>query len=291
MRDLFGSIFSPSNGVSSGSSKAASNLDLVGSVSKQQITKLASSSNFGESSSSSHKEISSLSPKDRNNETKTPKFSSLGSQNPRKRFIYKPAGGAPSGDFSSISIRDKSGKDTSTEEPGESLPVPPGFKSLSVKQINRWERSFDALLTDECGLYLFNEFLKTEFSQENIQFWMACEAYKHLSGPKLNKEAQRIYRTHLSVQSPKEVNLDSRTRLQTIASLSTPNRLVFDSAQKKIQGLMEKDSYRRFLRSNIYLDLKKNLDDGSSRLEKANSSFEGSLDDPQNYTNRIKASQ
>jgi regulator of G-protein signaling len=31
------------------------------------------------------------------------------------------------------------------------------------------------------GLYVFTEFLKKEFSQENIQFWIACENFKKLS--------------------------------------------------------------------------------------------------------------
>ncbi|VEL24507.1 unnamed protein product, partial [Protopolystoma xenopodis] len=108
---------------------------------------------------------------------------------------------------------------------------------------------------------MFNSFLASEYSQENLQFWIACEAYKRLSGAKMAREAQRIYRTYLSVQSPKEVNLDSKTRLETIAGLSSPNHYVFDAAQKKIMALMQKDSYRRFLRSDICNKLRSQVDD------------------------------
>jgi regulator of G-protein signaling len=37
------------------------------------------------------------------------------------------------------------------------------------------------LLNDEIGLHVFTEFLKKEFSQENIQFWTECEKLKNLS--------------------------------------------------------------------------------------------------------------
>jgi hypothetical protein len=33
------------------------------------------------------------------------------------------------------------------------------------------------------GLHVFTEFLKKEFSQENIQFWTECEKLKALTDP------------------------------------------------------------------------------------------------------------
>lgn len=37
--------------------------------------------------------------------------------------------------------------------------------------------------------------------------------------------------------------------------MATPTRLCFDDAQRIIYGLMEKDSYPRFLRSDFYCRL------------------------------------
>lgn len=54
-----------------------------------------------------------------------------------------------------------------------------------------------------------------------------------------------------------QVNLDSRTRLQVVSNLSHPNKHSFEQAQKRIEALMEKDSYPRFLRSDIYIKLQK----------------------------------
>ncbi|BHF58610.1 hypothetical protein SprV_0100156200 [Sparganum proliferum] len=132
-------------------------------------------------------------------------------------------------------------------------------RKISPEQIKRWETSFSNLLNDLNGLLLFEAFLKTEFSEENIQFWKACEDYRKLPQKEMAAEARRIYQTYLSVQSPREVNLDSKTRLKTISALNTPNQRLFDSAQKKIQALMEKDSYQRFLRSSDFLEIKKNV--------------------------------
>ena len=55
------------------------------------------------------------------------------------------------------------------------------------------------------GLDLFREFLRTEFSEENIEFWIACEDYKNVHSNKLNTEAQRIYTDFIAVQAPHEV--------------------------------------------------------------------------------------
>lgn len=54
---------------------------------------------------------------------------------------------------------------------------------------------------------------------------------------------------------PLKVNLDSYTREHTKDNLQSVTRGCFDLAQKRIFGLMEKDSYPRFLRSDLYLDL------------------------------------
>lgn len=52
-----------------------------------------------------------------------------------------------------------------------------------------------------------------------------------------------------------QVNLDSYTREHTKENLQNISWGCFDLAQRRIYGLMEKDSYPRFLRSELYLDL------------------------------------
>ena len=55
------------------------------------------------------------------------------------------------------------------------------------------------------GLALFKEFLATEFSDENIEFWIACEEYKTITQPKKQQaKAQKIYEEFIVTQACRE---------------------------------------------------------------------------------------
>uniref|UniRef100_A0A5K4FD30 RGS domain-containing protein n=2 Tax=Schistosoma mansoni TaxID=6183 RepID=A0A5K4FD30_SCHMA len=138
----------------------------------------------------------------------------------------------------------------------ESSPVLNYHNVPTRSQLQQWEQSFDKLLADTDGLSQFHHFLRSEYSEENIEFWLICELYKHLPQEDLGEESRRIYRLYLAPHSPHEVNLDSETRNQTIANISNPTNESFVLAQQTIQGLMNKDSYQRFLRSSFYFELK-----------------------------------
>ncbi|XP_021340940.1 uncharacterized protein LOC110441944 isoform X2 [Mizuhopecten yessoensis] len=122
-------------------------------------------------------------------------------------------------------------------------------------QASQWSHSFDTLLGDKYGIELFKGFLRSEFSEENLEFWIACQDFRTCKDSKLMVQAQKIYADFIAFQAPKEVNLDSKTRMQAISNLDTPSSEIFLEAQKRIQALMEKDSYPRFLESDIYLQL------------------------------------
>jgi len=50
----------------------------------------------------------------------------------------------------------------------------------------------------------------TEFSEENLAFWMACEKYKTLSGKRRRtSKAKKIYSHYVDTHSPKMVSLTS----------------------------------------------------------------------------------
>ncbi|GLD74801.1 regulator of G-protein signaling 3-like isoform X1 [Lates japonicus] len=120
----------------------------------------------------------------------------------------------------------------------------------------KWRDSLDKLLAHKYGLAAFRAFLRTEFSEENLEVWLACEEYKKIkSQSKMASKAKKIFAEYIAIQSCKEVNLDSYTRDHTKDNLQNVTRSCFDLAQRRIYGLMEKDSYRRFLRSELYLDL------------------------------------
>ncbi len=56
------------------------------------------------------------------------------------------------------------------------------------------------------GLLLFEEFLKSEFSEENIQFWKACERFKTVSMETLPMEAKAISDEYILQRAPKWVS-------------------------------------------------------------------------------------
>uniref|UniRef100_A0A8B9CQG1 Regulator of G-protein signaling 3 n=1 Tax=Anser brachyrhynchus TaxID=132585 RepID=A0A8B9CQG1_9AVES len=132
------------------------------------------------------------------------------------------------------------------------------LKSLkpAPEEALKWGESLEKLLLHKYGLAAFRAFLRTEFSEENLEFWLACEEYKKIkSQSKMVSKAKKIFAEYIAIQSCKEVNLDSYTREHTKENLQNITRGCFDLAQKRIYGLMEKDSYPRFLRSDLYLDI------------------------------------
>ncbi|XP_037668683.1 regulator of G-protein signaling 16 isoform X1 [Choloepus didactylus] len=119
-----------------------------------------------------------------------------------------------------------------------------------------WRESFDLLLSSKNGVAAFHAFLKTEFSEENLEFWLACEEFKKIrSAAKLASRAQRIFEEFVRAEAPKEVNIDHETRELTRTNLQATTAACFDVAQGKTRTLMEKDSYPRFLKSPAYQDL------------------------------------
>ncbi|CAL8307439.1 unnamed protein product [Lota lota] len=127
---------------------------------------------------------------------------------------------------------------------------------ISTDEVVQWSESFDQLLSHKHGLSAFRAFLKTEFSDENIEFWMACEDYKkNKSSTKLVSKANKIYMEFIDVQAPREINIDHETRDITKSNMESPSPSCFDMAQHRIYMLMAKDCYPRFLRSQAYREM------------------------------------
>ncbi|XP_037553848.1 regulator of G-protein signaling 4 [Nematolebias whitei] len=121
--------------------------------------------------------------------------------------------------------------------------------------VEKWKESFSHVMSNEIGRRVFTTFLKSEFSQENVDFWIACEAYKNTPPSKMAAKAKEIYQQYVEADAPNEVNLDAATRDKTRQEVEDGSSSCFDEAQKMIYTLMEKDSYRRFLKSKVIQDL------------------------------------
>ncbi|KFP05538.1 Regulator of G-protein signaling 16, partial [Calypte anna] len=128
----------------------------------------------------------------------------------------------------------------------------------SSREALEWRESFDQLLKSKSGVTAFHTFLKTEFSEENLDFWLACEDFKKTrSKTKLASKANRIFEEFVQNEAPREVNIDHETREITRKNLTGATSACFNEAQAKTRTLMEKDSYPRFLKSASYQDMAK----------------------------------
>lgn len=140
------------------------------------------------------------------------------------------------------------------------------------EEIRQWQHSFDSLLNHKFGCMLFQQFLKKEVSDENIDFWLACEEFKRMKEGKKGtiQRAKEIYKEYIAEQAPREVNLDSDTKAATKAALEESCRPdTFSLAQSKIEQLMSKDPYKRFVRDRLYLDLLEDDEEDEEKEQKA----------------------
>ncbi|XP_056271324.1 regulator of G-protein signaling 4 [Pseudoliparis swirei] len=134
-----------------------------------------------------------------------------------------------------------------TETAAKSIPTP--------AEVKQWKKSFNHVMSSKMGRTVFTNFLRSEFSEENMEFWVSCEDYKKSEPSKLASRAQQLYQQHVEADAPSEVNLDAVTREETRRNLENACPTCFNDAQKMIYTLMERDSYRRFLASKLIQDL------------------------------------
>ena len=52
---------------------------------------------------------------------------------------------------------------------------------------------------------MFRDFLRSEYSDENLEFWIACEEYRALKDDRLVAQAQKIFADFVAIQAPREV--------------------------------------------------------------------------------------
>ncbi|XP_075877007.1 regulator of G-protein signaling 21-like [Nelusetta ayraudi] len=134
----------------------------------------------------------------------------------------------------------------------------PSGRKISRQETNhpRVQESLESLLSQKWGQIVFREFLKTEFCEENLDFWLACQDFKNFEEPEeLQRRAKNIYEEFVRKDAPKQVNLDFNTSHIISQSLQRPSALCFVTAQRKIFSLMENGSFPRFLQSEYYQGL------------------------------------
>ena len=88
------------------------------------------------------------------------------------------------------------------------------------EDIQRWSLSFAELMADPKGLAWFRKFLKQEFSEENLNFYLACETMKQATNCiEFYNRAKDIFETFIRPGSQMEVNISSTTRQPIIEKM------------------------------------------------------------------------
>uniref|UniRef100_A0A8D0F3G1 Regulator of G-protein signaling 14 n=1 Tax=Strix occidentalis caurina TaxID=311401 RepID=A0A8D0F3G1_STROC len=131
-----------------------------------------------------------------------------------------------------------------------SLPGPPATCGSAQGSVVSWAESFETLLQDRVAVTYFTEFLKKEFSAENVYFWQACERFQQIPASdtqQLAQEARRIYDEFLSSHSVSPVNIDKQAWIGE-DMLASPSPDMFRVQQLQVPF----DSYTRFVKSPLY---------------------------------------
>lgn len=115
-----------------------------------------------------------------------------------------------------------------------------------------WADRFEELLADQRGVEIFRLFLRSEYSEENMTFWIACEQLKRTRSFRVTPRAKRIFKQYIEVNAPHEVNLDYDTKQRLRDYMKQPHRTMFDEAQRKVREMLSADAYPRFIRSDAY---------------------------------------
>uniref|UniRef100_A0AAR2K7V3 RGS domain-containing protein n=1 Tax=Pygocentrus nattereri TaxID=42514 RepID=A0AAR2K7V3_PYGNA len=128
-------------------------------------------------------------------------------------------------------------------------------KEPGQQRVRRWGFGFDEVLKDPVGREQFLKFLESEFSSENLRFWLAVQELKKRPIREVPSRVQEIWQEFLAPGAPSAINVDSKSYDKTTQNVKDPGRYTFEDAQEHIYKLMKSDSYSRFIRSSAYQEL------------------------------------
>ncbi|XP_048504973.1 uncharacterized protein LOC105693514 isoform X2 [Athalia rosae] len=124
------------------------------------------------------------------------------------------------------------------------------------KRVKRWALSMEEVMSDPTGLLEFTNYLRKEYSHENIRFWMAVKDLRRSFQGQINAKVNEIFEEFLAPGAPCEINIDGKTMEKVQQEMKNPTRFTFDAAAEHVYTLLlKKDCYPRFIRSEHYRNL------------------------------------
>ncbi|KAG7270153.1 hypothetical protein CRUP_007677 [Coryphaenoides rupestris] len=124
-----------------------------------------------------------------------------------------------------------------------------GPSKLSSRDANMLHSSLEEVLRDQKHLATFRAFLRSEFSEENLDFWLACEAFGQIASPgERHRQAEHIYQEFLHPNARREVNVDqcTRERIQSCLALQQQQQQK-QQQQKQQQQQQQKQQQQQHL--------------------------------------------
>jgi len=115
----------------------------------------------------------------------------------------------------------------------------------------------DKILEHPKALVYFQQFLKSEFSIENLLFYNAVQLFKKSEPETLHIHALYIYECFIKQDAINELNISAVLRKSTYDNIYNKkvDITVFDDVIKAVKRQMETDSFVRFRRSKNYQQL------------------------------------
>uniref|UniRef100_A0AAQ5XB17 Regulator of G protein signaling 6 n=1 Tax=Amphiprion ocellaris TaxID=80972 RepID=A0AAQ5XB17_AMPOC len=101
----------------------------------------------------------------------------------------------------------------------------------SQQRVKKWGFSLEEALKDPAGRDQFLKFLESEFSSENLRFWLAVQDLKRRPLQEVSSRAQEIWQEFLADGAPSSINLDSHSYERTSQNLKDPGRYSYEDAQ------------------------------------------------------------
>ncbi|KAM4896079.1 regulator of G-protein signaling 13 [Sylvia borin] len=127
-----------------------------------------------------------------------------------------------------------------TEESGINFKV-------SLEEVLQLSQSFENLVTSKYGPMIYKTYLKTQHSDENIEFWLACKSFRKIASQRKSiSMARKLFTSYIHLPTSlvfARINIDSPARKAIIRNIQELTQSCFDEVQRIIYRYMERDSY------------------------------------------------
>lgn len=144
----------------------------------------------------------------------------------------------------------------------------PPFTGARTPSCLKWAQTLRNLLQDSKGVELFKHYLELERCEDCLNFWFACEGLKKQSpdnSERIQALIKVIYRKYL--RSHNAIHIGASTRKNISDKLATQGHCehsIFDDAQHEVEQNIAKSTYPNFLKSEIYLQYVRSMQNGFS---------------------------